>query len=418
MENLAYFGGSKTVLDCGEHFTWPVLSDTTISAVNDYLVNREPLSISTKTGIVKMLEDAIAAYVGVKYVLSTNSGSNALYAAYVSLNLEPGSEVIVQDVTFHASISPAIHCGLTPVIVDVDENGNMSVEALERAITCKTRAVVINHTWGHPADMDEIITVCRKHNLKLIEDCSHAFGATYKNIRVGNFGDVAVASMQASKTLFAGEGGLLMTNDNLLYQRASLTGHYRGRTEVEVTDEALSPYVHSGLGLKFRIHPLAAVIAYYEFQTFDEKIKNREKLLGKLSDALATIKGIDPPHQKDIVTMGSYYGYKPRFVPGELKLNGTYIDCDTYIKIMNSEGVEIHRPSVKPLHTLPIFLDDKALPFKFAKATWRPRISGSLTGSKKYFENRLSLPTFTDPTSETLVDMYIAAFRKVSDKLG
>lgn len=418
MENLAYLGGNKTVPECSQHYVWPVLSSATIKAVNDYLVNREPLSISTKTGIVKALEDAIASYVGVNYVLSTNSGSNALYAAYVSLNLEPGSEVIVQNVTFHASISPAIHCGLTPVIVDVDENGNMSVEALEKAITSKTRAVVVNHTWGHPADMDEIVEICKKNNLKLIEDCSHAFGATYNNIKVGNFGDVAVASMQASKTLSAGEGGLLMTNDNLLYQRASLVGHYRGRTEVEVTDENLSPYVHSGMGLKFRIHPIAAVIAYHEFQTFDEKIKNRAKLLDKLSDAFHTIKGIEAPHQKENVTMGSYYGFKPSFVPGELKLNGEYIDCDTYIQIMNCEGVEIHRPSVKPLNTLPIFAGERCPPFTFVEKTWKPRISGQLTGSEQYFENRLSLPTFTYPDSEEIVDLYISAFQKVSNLLG
>lgn len=418
MENLAYLGGPRAVTERNQHYTWPVLSDTTIKAVNDYLLNREPISISTKTGIVKKLEDAIANYVGVNYVLSSNSGSNALYAAYVSLNLEPGSEVIVQNITFHASVSPAIHCGLTPVIVDVDENGNMSADALEKAITPRTRAVVVNHTWGHPADMDEIVEICNKNKLKLIEDCSHAFGATYNNIKVGNFGDIAVVSMQASKTLFAGEGGLLMTNDNLLYQRASLVGHYRGRTEVEVTDKSLSPYVHSGLGLKFRIHPIAAVIAYYEFQTFDEKIKNRAKLLDKLSNALHSIKGIDPPHQRKNVTMGSYYGYKPSFVPGELKLNGKYIDCDTYIQIMNCEGVEIHRPSVKPLNTLPLFSSERLPPFAFASKTWKPRISGQLTGSKKYFENRLSLPTFTFPDSEKIVDLYISAFQKVAYHLG
>jgi len=416
MNNLAFFGGEKAVRYEGEHFEWPLLSEQTISAVNDYLKNREPLSISTQTGIIKQLEEAIADYVEVNYVLSTNSGSNALYAAYVALNVEPGSEVIVQNVTFHASVSPAMHCGLTPVLVDVEpDTGNVSVEAIEKAITRKTRILVVNHTWGHPADMDRIMHLCQKYGIKLIEDCSHSFGATYKGRKVGTFGDISVVSMQASKTLTAGEGGLLMTNNNEYYQRASLVGHYRGRSETEVTDKVLNKYGSTGMGFKFRIHPLAAVIAYNEFVTFENKIENRAKLLGKLSKALEQVKGIRPPIIKGDVTMGSYYGYKPEFVYGELKINGEDVDCDTYIRIMNAEGVDIHRPSVKPLNEMPLFMEE-VVPFKCVEQTWKPRVSGSLIGSRKYFENRLSLPTFT--YSEEIVDQYIDAFKKVSDCLG
>lgn len=416
MNDLAFYGGEKSVTYQGKHFEWPLLSDETIKAVNDYLKNREPLSIATRTGIVKKLEDTISDYVGVKYVLSTNSGSNALYAAYVALNVEPGSEVIVQNLTFHASISPAMHCGLTPVLVDVEpDTGNVSVEAIRKAITNKTKILVINHTWGYPADMDSIVPLCKEFGIKLIEDCSHSFGATYKGRKVGTFGDISVASMQASKTLTAGEGGLLMTNNSEYYQRASLVGHYRGRSETEVTDKQLSRYGSTGMGLKFRIHPLAAVIAYNEFATFENKIKSREKLLGKLSEALEQVKGIRPPVIKEDVTMGSYYGYKPQFVYGELKIDGKNIDCDTYIKIMNAEGVDIHRPSVKPLNEMSLFMDE-VVPFKCVEQTWKPRISGNLIGSEKYFENRLSLPTFT--YSEEIVDQYITAFKKVSECLG
>lgn len=412
MKKLAYFGGEKTVNITEQHFVWPVLSEQTINAVDDYLKRGEPLSISTKTGIIKQLEEAIAAYMNVTYVLSTNSGSNALYAAFVALNLELGSEVIVQNVTFHASVSPAMHCGLTPVIVDVDPcTGNVSVDAIERAITDKTKVLVVTHTWGHPAEMDEIVKLCKNHNIKLIEDCSHSFGGTYKGRKVGTFGDISVVSLQASKMLTAGEGGLLMTNNDEYYQRASLVGHYRGRSEEEITDEKLKKYGNTGMGFKFRMHPLAAVIAYNEFLTFDDKIESRAKLLGKLSKALAEVKGIRPPYIKAGVTMGSFYGYKPEFVPGELKLNGEFIDCDTYIEILSAEGIDIHRPSVKPLNEMPIF-GEEDVPFKCIEQTWKPRISGELEGSRKYFENRLSLPTFT--YSEGIVDLYIKAFKKVS----
>ncbi len=416
MNKLAISGGQKAINVSDIHYEWPILSDNTIRAVNSYLLDRNPLSISEKKGIVKDLEDEVAKYNNIKYVLSTNSGSNALYAAYVALNLERGSEVIVQNVTFHASITPAMHCGLSPVLVDVEsETGNISVASIEKAITPKTKAIVVNHTWGHPADMDEIKKICTMHKLKLIEDCSHSFGATYKGKKVGTFGDISVVSMQASKMVSAGEGGLLMTNNDLYYQRACLVGHYRGRSEVDITYEELSKYGDTGMGLKFRIHPIAAVIAYNELLLLEKKIKMRKNLLGRLSHALENIKGIRPPYISADVTMGSFYGYKPQFVPEELKMNGKYIDCDTYIDILNKEGVDIHRPSVKPLDMLPIFTDNPK-PFKCIEDTWHPRVSGTLLGSKKYFENRLSLPTFT--YSNKIVDLYIKAFQKVSDWLG
>lgn len=98
-----------------------------------------------------------------------------------------------------------------------------------------------------------------------------------------------------------------------------------------------------------------------------------------------------------------------------MKINGEDVDCDTYIRIMNAEGVDIHRPSVKPLNEMPLFMEE-VVPFKCVEQTWKPRVSGSLIGSRKYFENRLSLPTFT--YSEEIVDQYIDAFKKVSDCLG
>lgn len=416
MSKLAILGGRMAINVPNKHYEWPILSDNTIKAVNTYLLDRKPLSISEKKGIVKDLEDEVAKYNNIKYVLSTNSGSNALYAAYVALNLERGSEVIVQNVTFHASITPAMHCGLSPVLVDVEsETGNISVASIEKAITSKTKALVVNHTWGHPANMDEIKEICKRHKLKLIEDCSHSFGATYKGKKVGTFGDISVVSMQASKMLPAGEGGLLMTNNSLYYQRACLVGHYRGRSEDDITYDELKQYGSTGMGLKFRIHPIAAVIAYNELLLLDQKIELRKNLLGRLSYALEKLKGIRPPYISADVTMGSFYGYKPQFVPGELRMNGEYIDCDTYIDILSKEGVDIHRPSVKPLNMLPIFVDNPK-PFKCIEETWHPRVCGALLGSNKYFENRLSLPTFT--YSEKIVDLYIRAFQKVSYWLG
>ncbi|QUI23851.1 DegT/DnrJ/EryC1/StrS family aminotransferase [Vallitalea pronyensis] len=412
---LAIYGGKPSVSYTSPHFRWPELCKEGIEAVYQYLMEGKPISIADGTGIIEELEDLIREYLNVKYVLTTNSGTNALHSAYIALDLPLGSEIICQNVTFHASITPAIHCGLSPVLVDVQpDTGNVDPKSLREAITKKTKAIVINHTWGHPAEMDEILQICIEKDIRLIEDCSHAFGSTYRGEKVGTFGDIAIISMQASKAISAGEGGILVTNNQLYYERACLTGHYRGRSEKEVTDPYLKNFTHTGFGLKYRLHPIAAVIAKHELLRIDEIIEKRNHLLGILSEGLRRAKGIRPPAIRSYVTMGSFYGYKPEFVPNELFIDNRLMNCDEYIKILSAEGLEIHRPSVRPLSEFPIFQDKKA-PLQFAKDTWKPRIHKPLEGSKEYFENRLSLPTFTNMNSLPLVKEYIKAFNKVSD---
>ena len=166
------------------------------------------------------LEKEFKKYFNVKEAISFNSGRSALLAILDSLNLEKGSEVLVQAFTCNAAVNPIIWAGLKPVYVDCDEKTfNIDIDDLKKKITLKTRAVMVQHTFGLPADMDRILEVCQKHSLILIEDCAHSLGAEYKSKKVGTFGKVAFFSFSRDKVISSVYGGMAVTNDNELAEK-------------------------------------------------------------------------------------------------------------------------------------------------------------------------------------------------------
>ena len=177
--------------------------------------------------VAEQLEAEFAAYHGVRFALSTNNGTAALHAAFFALGLGPGDEVISPSATYWATAMPVLSCGAIPVFADVDpETLCLDPADVERRLTPRTRAVVVMHSGGMPCDMDALLDIARRHRLKLVEDASHAHGATYRGRKVGTFGDVAAFSLQTSKLCPAGEGGVLLTDDAAVFRRATALGHY------------------------------------------------------------------------------------------------------------------------------------------------------------------------------------------------
>jgi perosamine synthetase len=168
---------------------------------------------------VKSLEDELKDYLGARYVISFNSGRSAWLAILQSLGLQKNDEVLLQVFTCNAVPNPILWAGLKPVYVDCDDNFNIDTEDLKKKITAKSKAVVIQHTFGLPANIDEILEICRLHNLIVIEDCAHALGAIYKGRRVGTFGNVAFFSFSRDKVISSVYGGVAVTNDDTLAEK-------------------------------------------------------------------------------------------------------------------------------------------------------------------------------------------------------
>jgi len=166
------------------------------------------------------LEREFKKYLGAEHAFSFNSGRSAALSIFNSLGLEKGDEVLLQAFTCNAAVNPVIWSGLKPVYVDVDEDTfNIDVEDLKRKITGKSKVVMVQHTFGLPANMDEVLEVCRINNLILVEDCAHALGAFYKGKKVGTLGKATFFSFSRDKVISSVYGGLMVTDDDELAQR-------------------------------------------------------------------------------------------------------------------------------------------------------------------------------------------------------
>jgi perosamine synthetase len=411
-DKLAIHGGTPVIPDSKPHFRWPPHIEGLSTVVADYIESGGKLSIVDRSGVYQQLEDRLCHLMGRKYAILTSSGTMALYSAYFGLDLRPGDEVISTVYSFHATATPLLHFGVKVIFCDVEpDTGNIDPSRIKELITENTRAIVTNHTWGHPVDVSAIQNICREKNLAWVEDCSHAHFSQYQNQFVGSFGDAAIFSLQGNKLLTGGEGGVLLTDRTDIYERATLLGHSLKRSETCVKDPQWQSILHTGFGLKLRMHPLAAVMVQHllEHHCFDW-IAARAQTLKRFSDGLTATGKILPMARRDYVTsMGAHYGFKPRLDPNQID-----IPRDKIIEALQAEGVDVTAPGSLPFHRLPLFDPDKNQIGDFIKADNRHR---TFPGADAYYDSILSLPTFTFPADWPLVDRYIESFHRVFDHL-
>jgi len=278
---LAILGGPKTIKQKGPHFIWPSITDRIEKAVIKQLY--KTISIYNRSGVFLEFENAFAKYHNRKYALLCNSGTNAIHSMFVAAGFKKDDEVICPAYTFFATVTPLLFTGAKPVLCDCDENGNIEPDEIRKKITSKTKGVIITHMWGVPCQMDKIVRICKENNLLFLEDCSHAHGAQYKRKVVGSFGDLAVWSLQGAKIVSGGEGGILLTNNKEFYYKALLLGHYNKRCLQEIPQtHPLSKYAVTGMGLKYRAHPLAIAIAFELFRNLNRYLSIKAFFAKKL----------------------------------------------------------------------------------------------------------------------------------------
>ncbi|MCP2297587.1 dTDP-4-amino-4,6-dideoxygalactose transaminase [Nocardia amikacinitolerans] len=404
---LALLGGSASIRQAAPHFSWPPLTNATTRAVLDQL--DEAISVYDRSSIVARLEDALQDYFGTRFAVLTNSGTAALYSMYYACGIGPGDEVIVPAYTFFATATPLLHLGATPVLADCDTSGNLDPDDLPRRITDRTKAIVATHMWGMPAQVHNLRRLADDRGLQLLEDASHAHGAAVKGKKVGTFGRAAAFSMNGPKPLSAGEGGFVLTDDEDVYHRVLLHGQYNKRCRNEIPAEAeLSSYAVTGVGLKHRIHPLAAAIALQQLSHLDDYLIGRRRVAEHIAEALEQMHGLTVTwHRAEI--RPSWYGLTLRYDPESF--DG--VPIERFHAALQAEGCrEIDRPgSTCPLNQLKLFQNPGPLfPAIAGKLSYAP---GDYPRAEAIHHATLKLPVWHREQDLPLVDRYIEAIDKV-----
>jgi len=261
-----------------------------------------------------------------------------------ALGIGPGDEVIVPDFTFVATASAVLFAGALPVLVDVTPDTYcIDPDLVEAAITGRTRAIIAVHMGGHPADLDRLAQIAKRHNLALVEDSSHAHGSEWKGRRVGAIGDIGTFSFQQSKLMTAGEGGIIVTNDPELEKRARSV-HDCGRMPGEWF------YSHFIYGSNYRLSEWQGAILSQQLKRADQLAAIRVRNAAFLDQALLQIEGITPQREDPRVTCNGHYAYI--FHYDRAAFGG--LPTEKFIQAFNAEGIPT-QASYPPLHDLDVF---------------------------------------------------------------
>ncbi len=306
MSKLALFGGAKAIkTKPDDMFTWPIVNQAMLDAATDVIKN----GTMSGTGITMAFEKEYAAWNGVDYALAHPNGTASLEAAMFAVGLGEGDELICPTITYWASCTAAMNLGAKIVFADIDPTTvGLSPESFKAKITDKTKAVMVVHYLSVPADMDAIMAIAKKHDIKVIEDISHAHGALYKGKMVGSFGDVAGASMMSGKAFAIGEGGMLLTNDHKIYERAILWGHYARHEEI------MTPNYLDALGIpwgghKNRMVQTVAAIGRVQLEKYPSEIAEIDRAMSYFCDELDKLPGLcgNRTAKASGSTMGGWY---------------------------------------------------------------------------------------------------------------
>jgi len=398
----AILSGPKAVtLEHSQATRWPILTEEDESAVLQVMRDGD-LSCHRVT---RELEDDYRRYFGVRHALAHCNGTAALLAAFFALDLQPGDEVLAPSATFWASVLPMLWLGAVPVFCESEmDRLGLDPEDAERKITSRTRAIVVVHLWGMPSKMTELFALAKKYNLKVVEDASHAQGARWRGRQCGTLGDVSVFSLQSSKLAPAGEGGILLTNDDTIMERAICLG------DIERIRELDSPsrrFAATSFGVKTRMAPLSAAVGRVQLRHLDERNSHRNDNIEYLSERLERL-GVQtfksPAHIRRV-----YFEYLVR-------LPASPMPRDLLVRALQAEGCEASLPRYPLLHQQPIFTEGL-----FARIA---RLDGIGDGNvPRYAEDDLPkttranmellrLPSFPN-TNRALLDEYAFAFEKV-----
>lgn len=323
------------VLDTGRPFRWYGRG------------NQPPMKVAT-------YEKEFAARMNTKFALAVTSGTAALEVAMAALQIGPGDEVIIPAWTWHSSATSVVRAGGLPVFAEIDESFNIDPSDIEHRITPKTKVIMAVHLQGCPADMDAILMIARKHGLKVLEDCAQSVGGSYKGKPLGSMGDISIYSHQLNKTITAGEGGAVVTNDPVMFERASRfhdLGSLRGLHGGIVGKPSLDVFV----GANYRMSEFTGGVMLAQVRKLDRIVAAVRMNAKRVYDGIRDLPGIRFRHLPDPEgELGAAV-----FVRFDSKQR-----CDMFMAMMKAENVPVGPPGGSVV--LPV------LPYIINKVTVHP----------------------------------------------
>jgi perosamine synthetase len=283
----------------------PTIGEEEIEAAVAVLRSGELWQFSSP--VIAEFEQAFADYIGVKHAVAVNSCGSALEIALAAAGLGPGDEVITTPWTFIATNMGIVTANCIPVFADIDpRTWNLHARSIEEKITRRTKAILLVHVFGHPCDMDAVMTLAGKHNLVVIEDCAQSLGSTWGGQQVGSIGQMGCFSFCQPKTMTTGgEGGMLTTNDDELAKQARLIRSYGYDRIIGIGP---ARYEHTVLGSNYRITAMQAAIGLVQLKKLPAFLEKRAAIARRYSESLSRLPGITPPYVAPQAGH-SFYGY-------------------------------------------------------------------------------------------------------------
>ena len=347
MSRLALNGGMPCAKDL-KIPQWPMWGEEDRKAVCEALNSGKWCRVFAGSR-VEQFEQAFAKYHQAKYAIATANGTVSLQLALRAGGIKAGDEVIVPAVTFIATAGAVIEIGAVPIFVDSDpETLSINPEAIESAVTDRTRAIIVVHYGGYPVDFDRILPVAQKHNLLVIEDAAHGHGSEWKGRKVGAIGDFGSFSFQETKSLTAGEGGVVLTDSKELADKARLV-HNIGRVLGQ------PDYEHLLLASNYRMSEFQGALLVSQLRKLADQTEHKHKNGEFLAEELAIIGGVNPLKRDPRITKRGYYFFIIRYDQTQF----CDVPKDRFIEALKAEGVPCYSGYGMPLYKQPAFKKER-----------------------------------------------------------
>lgn len=407
MAKLALKGGSREAENLRKIVPpWPIYDEDDERAVVEVIRSRRWCRLYAGSK-AEIFEKMFAEYHQAKYGIAVANGTVALELALKTVGVGIGDEVIVPAVTFIATASAVSEVGAIPIFADVDpETAAISAKSIEENITKKTKAVMGVHYAGYPINFDEILPLVKRHGLFLIEDCAHAHGSEWGGRKVGAIGHMGGFSLQESKTLTAGEGGIVLTNSDDLAEKARLI-HNIGRVLGK------PGYTHYILSSNYRLSEVQAGLLISQMRRLREQVELKHETGEYLASKLRKIGGVEPLKMDGRVTKRGYYYFVIRYYPEEFQ----NVPRERFVAALNAEGVPAGVGYGMPLYKQPAFKREN-LKGVFPEGWKVPNYENlNLPGAEEYCKREVTLPHQILLGGRGAADLVVAAIEKIKENV-